>query len=155
MLLFIAIDFDGTIVEQRGRDYNDVTTPMKFLPGAREGLMALKRAGHVLLLWSGRASPALLENPMLDPLVRAGVRRVSPTAWPEQQRINRARYQQMLDFVRVELPGVFAAIDDGRGGKPQVDLFIEDKCLRYDSTMTWKRIVDGYGTPPRLTINGR
>jgi hypothetical protein len=147
--MFIAVDFDGTVVEQHGRAYDDVTTPLRLLPGARDGLQALKRAGHVLSLWSGRASPALLDDPMLDSLMRAGVRRISSTTWPEQQRINRARHKQMLDFVRRELPGVFDAIDDGRSGKPSVDLFIDDKCLRYGASNSWRQIAASLGAAER------
>lgn len=124
----IAIDFDGTIVDD-SHDYDDLKTPLTFLPGAREALYSLKAADHVLLLWSGRASRALLEDPMLDPLVRSGAKMVDRYQWEAQLPINRARYDQMHAFVRSRLPGVFAAIDDGWGGKPSVDLFIDDRAV--------------------------
>lgn len=127
--MFIAVDFDNTIVQQ-DRPYEDVTTPLVFVPGALEGLRALKAAGHILLLWSGRASRALLEDPSLDPLVRAGVRRVDLQGWMARQPINLARYEQMLAFVAEHLPDVFDAVDDGLGGKPSVEVFIDDRAFR-------------------------
>jgi len=146
--VIIAVDFDGTVVVQDGRAYDDIDSPLAFLPGAKEGLVALKAAGHTLLLWSARMSAALLIDPSLDPLVRANARRVNTDLWERSQPLNQARCQQMLDFVDRELPGVFAAIDDGAGGKPQVDLFIDDKALRPGygpGAMNWSRIAYLYG----------
>ena len=125
------IDLDNTIVTQHDRDYGDVTTPLQFLPGAREALLALKAAGHVLVLWSARASRAMLYNPDLDPLVRCGVRK--PEFYGRKGRdmaLNWARYDQMLAFVAAELPGVFDAISDGSEGKPCGAQFIDDRSLQ-------------------------
>ena len=133
---------------QDGRRYDDTDSPLEFLPGAREGLLSLKKAGHTLLLWSARMSAALLIDPTLDPLVRAKVRRIDRDAWERSQPLNQARCQQMLDFVDQHLAGVFAAIDDGAGGKPQVDVFIDDKALRPGygpGAMAWSRIAFLYG----------
>lgn len=146
--MIIAIDFDGTLVQQDGRAYDDLDTPLVFLPGAKEGLLALKKAGHTLLLWSARMSAALLVDPSLDPLVRAGARRIDRSRWEASLSLNQARCQQMLDFVDRELPGIFAAIDDGAGGKPQVDCFIDDRALRCGygpGGATWERITYLYG----------
>jgi hypothetical protein len=144
----IAIDFDGVIVAH-GR-YTDLATPLRFLPGAREGLLALKRAGHQLLLWSGRASLALRKDPRLDPFVRAGQRQVHPD-WRDQARLHEARFQQLLEFVGRELPGAFDAIDDGTlPGKPDVDLFIDDQALRLGhgpAAFSWRDIAGMYGQP--------
>jgi len=142
--LKIAIDWDGTVVS-RDRSYADVTTPMEFVPGAKEGLLALKAAGHLLLLWSGRASRALLVDPELDPFVRAGVVEVDRRHWQESRWLHQARYDQMIEFVERELPGVFDAIDDGLAGKPSVDLFIDDKCMAMRGPATWARIARQYG----------
>ena len=38
--MLIAVDFDGTIVRD-DRPYEDTATPLAFLPGAKEGLLAL------------------------------------------------------------------------------------------------------------------
>jgi hypothetical protein len=148
--MIIAVDFDDTIVEQG--EYADTTTPLRFKPGAREGLYSLKEAGHVLILWSGRASRALLYNPELDPLVRAGVRKLNHGRWLERRPVHLARYRQMLAFVAAELPDVFAAIDDGAGGKPSADLFIDDKALRLGRGFgiggtDWNEIARAYGAP--------
>lgn len=144
----IGIDFDGTIVRQDDRPYDDVTTPLEFMPGAKHGLMTLKAAGHILLLWSGRVSRALLVDPLLDPLVRAGSRVVSQARWEANLSLNRARVQQMLDFVDAELPGIFDAIDDGAGGKPTVDLFIDDRAVRFGhgpGALSWQQLIYLYG----------
>lgn len=146
--MVIAIDFDGTIVVQDGRAYGDVEAPLEFIPGAREGLAALKAAGHTLLLWSARLSRSLLVDPMLDPLVRSGARHADLAAWKASLPLNQARAQQMLDFVERELPGTFDAIDDGAAGKPQVDTFIDDKAVRAGygpGASSWQRIAWLYG----------
>jgi len=143
----IAIDFDGTIVRQ-DHPYNDVTMPLEFMSGAKDGLYALKRAGHTLILWSGRANKALLENPMLDPLARAGACKIDMQRWEESKRVNQARFHQMVDFVEKELPGIFDAIDDGAAGKLSVDLFIDDRAIRFGKgprSIIWPGIVYLYG----------
>jgi len=145
----IACDFDGTLVGQ-GHSYDDLDTPLQFLPGAKEAVRSLHRAGHILLLWSARASRALLEDPTLCPLVRAGVKTVDLKRWADSWPVNQARYHQMVDFVARELPGIFSAIDDGMAGKPSVDLFIDDKCLRLGDSgrgVGWSWIETVYGAP--------
>jgi hypothetical protein len=47
----------------------------------------------------------------------------------------------MVNFVNLQLHGVFDAIDDGRGGKPIVDRFIDDKAGPVD----WEDIADRWG----------
>ena len=138
--MIMAIDFDGSIVRE-DRAYNDLTSPLKFVRGAGDALYALKSAGHVLLLWSARANRALRENPYLDPLVRGGVRGVNAREWMAAQPLHEARYQEMIQFVKKELPGVFDAIDDGVQGKPDVDLFIDDKML---ARIDWPAIRSTY-----------
>lgn len=147
--MVIAIDFDNTIVVQEGA-YDDVETPLRFMHGAKETLGQLKEAGHVLLLWSNRASHALRFDPAKDPFVRAGVKQVDPERWRKSQPVNEARYQQMLDFVATELPGVFDAIDDGSGSKPICDLFVDDKAVSFGkglNGMSWYDIASVYGEP--------
>lgn len=148
--MVLAIDFDGTVVSQ-ARAYEDLETPLQFLPGARHALLSLKKAGHLLVLWSARSSPALLVNPLLDPLVRVGVKTVDLERWDDMLPVHRARQRQMLDFVGRELPGVFAAIDDGAAGKlPGVDLFIDDRVLRLGQGtggFGWDAVADMYGSP--------
>jgi len=151
--MLIAVDFDGTIVRQ-DRPYADTTTPLAFLPGAREGLLALRRAGHTLILYSARTNRALLYTPEHDPLVRAGVRKVNLARWEAERPIHWARYFQMRRFVEAYLPGVFAVVDDGLQGKPTADLFIDDRALRYGfghDAVGWNGIALSYGQPPPLT----
>lgn len=151
--MLIAVDFDGTIVEEDGRPFADTTSPLKFLPGAREALLSLKRAQHTLLLWSCRSNRALLQDPNLDPLVRAGVRRSKMPRWEAELTVHFARLRQMERFVEAHLAGVFAAIDDGVQGKPCADLFIDNRALRYGfgpDAVGWQGVQVLYGEPPKL-----
>lgn len=148
--MLIAVDFDGTVVDAHGRGYDDVTSGLMFVPGAKAGLASLKAAGHSLLLYSARANRALREDAALDPMVRAGVRKVHQKTWDADKVLNQARYQQMLDFVAKELPGVFDAIDDGAQGKPIADLFVDDRGLRLGHgpmAVSWSVVSQIYGEP--------
>jgi hypothetical protein len=143
----IAIDWDGTIVKM-DRPYNDLETPPQFMDGAERALRSLKAAGHILLLWSARSSRALLFDPLLDPLIRSGAVPLDMDRWRSSQALNVARHRQMLDFVAERLPNVFDAIDDGAGGKPSVDTFIDDRALRLGDGMGgvgWHSIAEMYG----------
>lgn len=144
----IAIDWDGTVVEQ-DRPYADTTTPMRFRPYAREALYRLKVAGHILILWSARANRALLFTPQHDPLVRNGTIKPPPiTGSQAVVDLHWARYFQMLAFIERELPGLFDAIDSGEQGKPSVQLFIEDRAWGVPATgIDWEAIADTYGAP--------
>ena len=146
--MLIACDFDGVVVDMRGRSYDDVKTPLRLMPGAKEGLLSLKRAGHVLLLYSARANRALRKDPAFDPLRR--MRGHDPEKTRKALELNQARYEQMLIFVSTALPDVFDAVDDGVQGKPVADLFIDDRALRYGAgplAMGWRGIMNIYGEP--------
>jgi hypothetical protein len=143
--MIIAIDWDGTVVMQ-DLPYADTTTPPTFVPGAVEGLMALKRAGHKLVLYSARANRSLREDPYLDPLVRAGIRIVDEEAWLTDRVLHQARYDAMVAFVSAALSGVFDVIDDGEQGKPNVDLFIDDR-MALALGVNWSMIASVYGDP--------
>jgi hypothetical protein len=148
--VIICVDFDDTIVSQAGRAYEDADSPLRFMPGAKEGLRALKHAGHMLILFSGRANRAILDDPNLDPLVRAGVKRIDHDRWARMRFINEARFSQMVKFVNDELPGMFVSVDDGRQGKPNCDLIIDDKALRFGPGMlgaSWPQIAGMWGEP--------
>lgn len=145
-----AIDFDGTVVQQ-DHSYDDLGSPLILLPGAKDGLRSLKRAGHVLLLWSARANRALLYDPDLDPLVRAGVRKVHRAAWEKAQPLHWRRYEQMVEFVRENLPGYFDAVDDGLAGKPVVDFFVDDRAIQFRSG-GWPAIARTYGEQAREAV---
>jgi hypothetical protein len=147
--VIIAVDFDGTVVKQN-RPYGDLESPLELEDGAREGLEALKRAGHVLLLFSARANLALRLDPDMDPLVRAGVRRVDRARWERMRPVHVARYEQMLVFVAAEFPGIFDAVDDGIQGKPSADLFVDDRALRFGQGalgLGWAGIANAWGEP--------
>lgn len=142
--MIFAIDFDNTVVEQDGA-YDDLTTPLKLKPGALAGLISLKDAGHILLLYSARANQALITNaPHVDPLHRWGV--VNRKQGAQSLRLNRARFDQMVEFVEKNLPGIFDAIDDGIQGKPNADLFIDDKAVTFGPLgLNWGQIAARYG----------
>lgn len=152
----IALGFDGVIVEQEGRLYHDTQTPLVFVPGAEEGLRALKAAGHLLIVSSSRANLALREDPLLDPLVRDGVVLLNRAAWEKAQPVYVARYEQMVTFVRTRLAGVIDAIDDGRQGKVSADLYLDSQAVRLArggvGAQPWSAIAALWGArvyPPR------
>lgn len=149
MGLVAVIDFDGTVVREDDHAFDDLSAPLRLMPGAREGLRALRRAGHALVLWSRRASLALRNgDPALDPLVQALVRPGRPDG---RASLHEARYRQMVAFVERELPGVFAYVY--RGGeidKPAADLFIDNLAIRLGDGvggLAWRRIAALYGEP--------
>lgn len=147
--MIIAIDFDGTIVEERGRAYDDLTTPLELMEGARAALLALLREGHTLVLYSARANLALRRDWRLNPLWRDGKVRFNRQLIESSYSLNEARFQQMLRFVEKELSGVFAAIDDGSVGKFSADVYIDDKAVNYGTGigLSWDRIAVIYGQP--------
>jgi len=129
--VIICIDFDSTLVDEWGRKFADVTTPLKLMGGARKALQAMKAAGHVVLVFSARANRALREDPMLDPLARVGAVKVDIVQWTNEQPLHEARYRQMVQFCETSLRGLVDAVDDGRQGKPVADLYIDDRALRF------------------------
>lgn len=148
--MLLAVDFDNVIVNSKHRAYADVSTPLEFMPGAKEGLLALKRAGHTLLLYSARSNRALLFTSEWDPLVRAGVKRPNEATWAQSKELHWARYRQMVEFIDQHLPSVFDAIDDGLQGKPTADVFIDDRALSFGDgadRLGWKQIALLYGAP--------
>lgn len=137
----IAVDFDGTIVLQ-DKPYAQIDGQFNFVLGAKEALASLKAAGHILLLWSARSSLHHRFDVALDPL-----HHVRPwTPRPGFYETNELRFQEMCEFVGRELPGIFDAIDDGRTGKPTVDLFLDDRALRVAGTgLAWSEIAEMHG----------
>lgn len=151
--MLIAVDFDNTVVVEVGSAAPLRVRPLRFQPGAREGLLALRRAGHTLILWSARGNRSLLFTPEWDPLVRAGIRKPDLTRWERERPYHWGRWRQLQRFVAKYLPDVFAVIDDGLQGKPLADLFIDDKVLAYGTgagAVGWSGIGMLYGEPPRL-----
>lgn len=148
----IVLDFDGTVVESDGRSYDDVETPLRFMPSAREALQSLKLARHTLVIYSVRCNRSLRVDPNLDPLVRAGKKRVDREQWEKARPIHEARYRQMVDFVREELNGIIDAVDDGQQGKPEAQLYIDNNALRFGSGLrgsSWQAIAVEYGVLPK------
>lgn len=148
--MVIVVDFDGTVVRRQ-----PIGRPLELMPGVEHGLAALKAAGHTLVLCSSRANRSRRFDPELDPLVRAGVRRVDRRNLERDQRKAQDRYQEMLDFVELELPDFFDAIDDGTQGKLVADLYIDDKAAHHNpfgipGSMAWQEIAELYGDPSRI-----
>ena len=150
--MIIAVDFDGTVVGDT-HAYDDLNTPLRFVPGARSALFKMKAAGHTLILFSGRANPWLLRNPEMDPLVMAGLRKVNDERWVKNRTLNQARYVQMITFVKRELSGVFSLIWEHQG-KPSADVFIDDRAapFRIDG---WSGVAHLYGQDSRTTMETR
>jgi len=147
--MIICVDFDSTLVSQ-DRDYDDLVTPLRFVPGAKETLRSLKSAGHTIVVYSCRANLALRRDESLNPLVRAGLKSLpfDPDRIKANRLLNEARYQQMVEFVRDNLGGLVDAIDDGSCGKVSADLYVDDKGIRLGmgpGAMSWREIADEYG----------
>lgn len=145
-----AIDFDGTIVED-DQPYDDLVTPLRFKQGAKEALLALKQAGHMLILWSRRASPDLRWDWRHNPLW-AKDPDFDVENWEANRELNQARFRQMLDFVELELPGVFV-VDYGTSGKVQADVYLDDRALKMGGGYlgaTWDVVRKWYGEKPNV-----
>ena len=143
----VALDFDGTLVEE-SHDFDDLLTPLRPKRGALRALRALKDAGHVILLSSSRANRALREDWRLNPLWASGALHFDPAQWEKNRHLHQQRYDQMLRFVQNELKGLIDAVDDGRQGKPMVDLTIDNCAICVGSgskALTWAQIADRYG----------
>jgi hypothetical protein len=147
--MILAIDFDGTIVSDE-HAYDDLKTPLRFMPGARQSLLRMKTAGHILILWSGRSNPWLRDANAVDPLVSAGVRKSHKATAERSRQINQERYEQMLAFVKKELPGVFALVWE-HTGKPSADVFIDDRAAPF-ALEGWRGMVDLYGAAEPRTL---
>lgn len=127
--MIIAVDFDGVVVK-RDSEYDAPLARLELVHGALEGLLALRRADHTLILYSARANRGLREDWRLNPLWASGLVPLSTTAWSRNVALHEARLKQMQDFVKTRLPaGIFAAIDDGNQGKVVADLFIDDNAF--------------------------
>lgn len=144
----IAVDFDGTLVDD-GHAYDDLVTPLRLMPGAREALQRLREAGHVLVLVSGRANRALRVDWRLNPLWVSGAVPFRADAWAACRSLNEARYQQMLAFVDAELPGLFHAVDDGGQGKVSADVYFDDRARPYRGAagLDWPQFADRFAPP--------
>lgn len=146
----IAIDFDGTLVED-DHAYDDLDSPLRLKPGARDALEKLKAAGHVIMLHSARANRALWEDWRLNPFWREGLVRFDELTWERNKELNLARYAQMVQFAVNELSGLIDIVDDGLQGKPMVDLFIDDRAVSYGTGakhLGWAAIAERYGDRP-------
>lgn len=148
----ISIDFDGTVVHN-DTAYEDLETPLEFVPGAKEALLSLKRAGHVLILDSARANIAIRFDWQHNPMW-ANDPNFDEEEWRRRQPIAQARFQQMLDFVERNLPGVFTYIDFGHQGKVLADLYLDDEGLRLGGgwrAVDWSVVEQVYGAPEQGT----
>ena len=140
--MIICIDFDGTVVLQ-DRPWGNLEGELTFIDGAKEALESLKRAGHTLILYSGRANQANRIDWHKNPGYVNGTIPFDVKAWEKAKPIHEELYKEMLDFVAKELPGVFAYIDSGEQGKPSCDLFIDDKNVEFHGD--WQEIAFQYG----------
>jgi hypothetical protein len=138
----IAIDFDGTLVDDT-RPYNDVSSPLKLLPGARKALESFKRAGHTIVVNSARANRSLREDWTLNPLWREKIEPFNYDRWMANRELNEARYQQMREFCSDQLTGLVDVVDDGMQGKVSADVFIDDRAQ--NMRLGWTKLAELYG----------
>lgn len=139
--MILAVDFDGVIVKDGGGVYR---APLELVPGAWEGLAALKRAGHVIIVFSARANRALRDDWRLNPLWVE-----EPSGWEEDRRTASLAYQQMLNYVADELADLVDAVDDGRQGKLVADMFVDDRALNFGpGGFDWADVARFLGAEP-------
>ena len=141
--MVICIKYDGCVVKRAGHNQPD-----RFVTGAVQALKALKAAGHVLVLTSPRSNLALREDPMLDPLVASKVLPVDRQQWERSRQVHVDRYARMLQTVQDRLPGIFAAIDDGKQGPIVADLYIEPMAVKVGAGLDskeWHEIAATWG----------
>ena len=141
--MIIAVDFDNVCVEPSR--FDDVVTPLRLKSGAVAGLRSLRRAGHLLVLWSTRSNRSLMYLAEFNPLVRVGA--IGDASSDATRALHAARYRQMLAFVASEMAGIFHAVDDGRQGKMDADLYIDDRAMSFGGARgwSWSEIASLYG----------
>lgn len=142
--MIIAISFDGVVVLDENA-YDDLETPLRLRSDARAGLLALRRAGHTLILVSTRSNRSLRIDWRLNPLWRDGVVPFSEHRWELSRELNQRRFDQMVSYVNATLSGVFACIDDGGQGKVVADAYLDTKALRFGESRSWEEIAHSYG----------
>ena len=146
--MIIAVKYES-IVEENGLRHADTSTAPRLRAGALDALRALKRAGHVLVLTSPRANLALRSDPMLDPLVAAGVQPFDRGQWQRSRPIHQARYEEMRRMEQTVLGGLFAAVDDGRQGPIAADMTIDPHAVRMGhgahGAKAWSEIAATWG----------
>jgi|HubBroStandDraft_2_1064218.scaffolds.fasta_scaffold124109_1 hypothetical protein len=124
MGLCLGVDFDGTLVEEG-------VHPPRWRAGARNGLLALKAAGHQLVLHTGRLTPRHEVEP------GPGSRMEADEFWrvglvPRDQQEHWDRYAEMRDFLMAEgCWGLFDVVWQ-TAGKPPCDSFIDDRLVDPD-----------------------
>jgi beta-phosphoglucomutase-like phosphatase (HAD superfamily) len=142
--MIICVDFDNCVIQPCAFDASH--TEMKLVPGAVEALQQLRKAGHLLVLYSARANRSLRDDPFLNPLIRTGAIKLDRARWEAEAPAYRARYRSMLTFLADNLPHLFHSIDDGSQGKPDADLFLEGLGRTMDHHGgAWRRVMHAYG----------
>lgn len=118
--LKIAVDFDGTVVED--------ARPLRWKAGAREFLVAAKSMGHTLILHSCRATP-----PRDDSNADTEASEFYSTGKaPDRVLATWRLFDEMRTFLRSQgMMDKFAFIWQ-MPGKPNADLFIDDKAEEPD-----------------------
>ena len=127
--MIFCIDFDGTVIEQP-KSPGDPAEDMQLRPGAARVLLALRQAGHILVLSSARSNPAHRLDWRLNPLWTSGAVPFDERAWERSQPFWEAAHQLMLKFIDTYLPDVFHAVDEGQQGKVVADVYLDDRGFR-------------------------
>lgn len=107
--MIIAVDFDGVLYDHDGK-WRGGALSRGPIPGAREGMAALKAAGHTLIVFSTRG-------------------------WAKRHRERMAAWlgEQGIPF------------DEIARTKPNADLYVDDKGLRFE---TWSQVLRAVEAPP-------
>lgn len=135
MGLILALDFDGTLVEE-------APPPLRWRPLAKEGIQSLKRAGHFLVLFSGRLTPRY--EACATPAARAEADEFWRTGTlPPDVEEQWRRCAEMREFlVRERVWELFDAVWQNPG-KPPCDKFLDNKA-EYPN---WVEIAAFLGVP--------
>lgn len=141
--MIIVVDFDGTVIEPQAEP-GEPSEKFILRRGALEALYSLKRASHVLVLFSSRANMAHRIDWRLNPLWANGIVPFDEATWEAGRQYWEEAFQQMVRFVDRELPGLFDAVDGGMQGKPIADLYLDDKAFRM-GLRGWRDVAMMYG----------
>lgn len=127
-MISIAVDFDLTLAEG---------DPLRWRANARDGLQALYRAGHRLILHSRRCTPLEeSEDPDKEAMEFYRWGTTPPSALQQW-----AYFDEMRSFLKREGAwGLFHEVWQ-RPGKPGADLFIDDRLESPD----WARLARELG----------
>ncbi len=144
--MIISVEFDRALAAPHAYAAEEV----RLRQSAVNALVALRRAGHVLIVTSPRSNLAARVDPSLNPLVRAGAVRIDPKTWAASRETHSRRYTAMLRALK-PLGALIAAVDDGAQGPLLVDMAItgdtvvNGRSMATEPRRAWAELALTYG----------